>query len=280
MIPPRNASPIAGIAVRPLPGAAPEAPAPLAVGAAIVTSPGTTGAVNFAPLIARLSLRIAPHVIDLAGFGASGRLPAPPFFDVAFWLDQIEHAIARIHDRHGFAPVLLGNSVGGALALKLAARRIDLPHVVAIGAPAAAEPTAALRAFWTAPRSETALADAMRPMTGAALTPDPALVRDRLAPFLSGDYAGYFNAMLADPHSCLEAATLSDVEAARIVAPVTLLHGDRDRACPLAATLELRDRLPQADLTVFGGTGHNLIAERPADIAAHVEFLVEKVERL
>ena len=240
--------------------------------------PGTTGLVNFAPLIARLSPPLAPHVIDLAGFGQSDRLPTEPFFDVAFWLDQIESVITQIRERHGVLPVLIGNSVGGALALKIAARRQDLPHVVAIGAPAAAEPTEALRAFWAVPRSEAALANAVRPMTGAAQPPDPDVVRDRFAPFLSGDYPHYFHTMLADPRSCLAATMLSEAEAARVVTPITLLHGDRDRACPIAATMTLRARLPQADLTVFGGNGHNLIAERPADIAAHLKFLVEKVE--
>jgi pimeloyl-ACP methyl ester carboxylesterase len=57
------------------------------------------------------------------------------------------------------------------------------------------------------------------------------------------------------------------------------MHGDLDRACPIAATLALRDRLPQADLILFGGGGHNLMAERPADIAVHIEFLVKKVVR-
>ena len=240
--------------------------------------PGTTGLVNFAPLIARLSPPLAPHVIDLAGFCQSGRLPVEPFFDVAFWMDQIESVITQIGERHGILPVLIGNSVGGALALKIAARRQDLPHVVVIGAPAGAEPTEALRAFWAVPGSEAALARAMRPMTGAALPPDPDVVRDRFAPFRSGDYRDYFHTMLADPQSCLAATMLSEPEASRIVTPVTLLHGDSDRACPIAATMALRARLPRADLTVFGGSGHNLIAERPADIAAHLKFLVEKVE--
>nr|WP_321985181.1 alpha/beta hydrolase [uncultured Lichenicoccus sp.] len=240
--------------------------------------PGTTGLVNFAPLIARLPADLAVHVIDLAGFGASGRLPILPFFDVGFWLDQIEGAIAQILDLHGTPPLLIGNSVGGALALKIAARRNDLPGIVAIGAPAAAVATEALRAFWTAPGSEAALADTMRPMTGAAQPPDPQVVRDRLAPFLSGDYGWYFETMLADPASCLDAAMLSASEIERIVSPITLLHGDLDRACPIAATLALRARLRQADLTIFGGNGHNLTAERPADIAAQIEILLKKVE--
>ena len=239
--------------------------------------PGTTGFVNFAPIISRLSPRVAPHVIDLAGFGASGRLTRPPFFDVSFWLDQIDLAIARILDRHGRLPLLVGNSVGGALVLKIAARRRDLPRVIAIGAPASADPTPELRAFWTAPRTEAALAAALQPMTGAAMAPDSEIVRERLALFLTGDHGAYFAAMLDNPEACLAAVLLSEAELDRIETPVTLLHGDMDRACLLTATLALRARLPHADLTVFGGAGHQLMSERTADIAALIEFLIEKV---
>ncbi len=240
--------------------------------------PGSSGEVNFAPPIRHLSPHLAIHLIDLAGFGRSGRLPAPPFFDVAFWLEQIDAALARIATLHQRLPLLIGNSVGGALSLRIAARRRDLPQVVAIGAPAAATATPELRAFWAVPHDPAALAAALQPMTGAARPPDPDIVTRRLAPFLSGDYRDYFATMLADPDSCLQAVVLAASEARRIETRVALLHGDRDRASPVADTLALRDHLPRADLTLFGGCGHDLMSERPADIANIIEFLARKVE--
>ena len=235
--------------------------------------PGTTGRTNFGPLLERLSPRFALHVIDLAGFGASGRKPAPPFFDVGFWLRQIGAAIARVQEMYGRPPVLIGNSVGGALVLRSAARNPSISHVIAIGTPAVPEVTDALRGFWQAPREEAALADAMRPMTAQMETPPPALVSERYSVFRD-DYAAYFSAMLAEPEICLTETILTPGEAADIRAQVTLIHGREDRACraaPVLSTLLLM--LPAADLVLLGGCGHNVVYERCEEVLATIERL-------
>jgi pimeloyl-ACP methyl ester carboxylesterase len=240
--------------------------------------PGTDGAANFGPLLDRLPPTFAPHLIDLAGFGASDRKPAPPFFDVGFWLRQIDLAIDQVIDLHGRAPLLVGNSVGGALALKTAARRPDLPAVLAIGAPTGAPATPALRSFWSAPRDAENLADSLLPMTGAAVAPDPALVERRFRLFQSGDYGAYFDAMLADPDACLRGVALRPEEAAAIRIPVSIVHGRLDRACPPDMTLEaLLPLLPDADVVLLGGCGHNVIAERTAVVLEAITRLAEKI---
>ncbi len=239
--------------------------------------PGTTGWTNFAPLVECLSPPFAPHLIDLAGFGLSGRLPRAPFFDVGFWLEQIDVAIRRIIDRHGRAPLLVGNSVGGALALKMAGRRADLPGLVAIGAPASPLATPELRAFWSPPQALAGLAEAMRPMTGAALEPDPAIVATRFGKFAEPGYADYFAAMLDDPASCLDAVLPTDAELAQIDTRVVLMHGRLDRVCPAAATIGLLARLPHADLMLFGGCGHNLMSEHPTAVSQTVHRLSQTI---
>jgi pimeloyl-ACP methyl ester carboxylesterase len=241
--------------------------------------PGTTGLANFGPLLDRLAPRFALHLIDLAGFGASGRKAKPPFFDVPFWLRQIELAIDRVVELHARPPLLIGNSVGAALALKAAAVWPGRMQVLAIGAPAGPPAPSALRAFWAAPRDADALATAMRPMTSAAAAPDPASVEARLRPFMHGDYGDYFNAMLADPDVCLRDVALTKSEAARLRCPVTLMHGRQDRACPVSAMLaELLPLLPDADFMVLGDCGHNVISERTTDVIATIESLIERVD--
>jgi pimeloyl-ACP methyl ester carboxylesterase len=241
--------------------------------------PGTTGQANFGPLFGRLAPRLALHLIDLAGFGASGRKAEPPFFDVSFWLRQIERAIDRVVELHARAPLLIGNSVGAALALKAAAAWPGRMQVLAIGTPAGPPAPSALRSFWTAPRNAEALAAAMRPMTSAAAAPDPALVQARLRPFMHSDYGDYFNAMLADPDICLRAVALTRPEAARLGGAVTLMHGRQDRACPVSALLtELLPLLPDADVMVLGDCGHTVISERTTDVIATIESLIERVD--
>jgi pimeloyl-ACP methyl ester carboxylesterase len=235
--------------------------------------PGTTGHANFGPLIDRLSPHFALHLIDLAGFGASGRKTTQPFFDVPFWLRQIGQAITRILHMHGRLPVLIGNSVGGALVLKTAAANTDITRVMAIGAPVLPQVPAALRAFWQAPRDAAALAAAMRPMTAFMHDPPEQLVAARLKAF-GGDYPAYFSAMLSDPESCLAAAILTPAEATKIQAHVTLIHGRDDRACPAAPVLStLLPMLPAAELILLGRCGHNVVYEKCEEVLAAIERL-------
>ena len=242
--------------------------------------PGTTGRTNFAPLFDRLSPRLALHLIDLAGFGASGCKAAPPYFDVIFWLRQIERAIDDIIRLYRCPPILIGNSVGGALALKTAAARPELTQVLAIGAAVAPPAPPALRAFWRAPRDAGALAEAMAPMTAGRTRPDPALVHERLAVFADADYAVYFDTMLADPDACLRAVALTPAEAGRLGPRVALMHGREDRACPVDLTLNaLLPQMPQADVILLGDCGHNVIAERTSEVLSAITRLVEKNER-
>jgi pimeloyl-ACP methyl ester carboxylesterase len=235
--------------------------------------PGTDCEANFGPLLSAMPADWHVHMIDLIGFGCSDRKPNQPGFDVPLWLEQIGQALDRI----GRPALLIGNSVGGALALKTAARGLALHGVVAIGAPAAAmEPTDALRAFWSPPSSAAGLAAAMRPMSAAQLLPDQSLVAARWARF-DEDYARWYGETLSQAQACLDAVALSSEEAARITVPLRLLHGQQDRACPAGplATLVL-EHLSRADLTLLGDCGHNVIWERAGLVLDVVEKCREK----
>ncbi|HWJ36756.1 MAG TPA: alpha/beta hydrolase [Steroidobacteraceae bacterium] len=235
--------------------------------------PGTDCEANFGSLLSAMPADWPVHMIDLIGFGGSDRKPSQPGFDVPLWLDQIGQALDRINR----PALLIGNSVGGALALKTAARGLALHGVVAIGAPAAAmELTDALRAFWSPPTSAEGLAAAMRPMTAAQLLPDQSLVAARWARF-NGDYARWYGETLSRPQACLDAVALSSQEAARITVPLRLLHGQLDRACPPGPLARLvLEHLSRADLTLLGDCGHNVISERASIVLDVIEKFREK----
>lgn len=223
--------------------------------------PGTTGFVNFAPLLEMLTASWEVHLVDLIGFGRSGRKLREPYFDIELWLRQAAQLLQRFEP--GCA-TLLGNSVGGALALKLAARS-SLRGVIAIAAPAERYPIPpALRRFWSLPETLAELADMMRPMTAAQAQPPAALVAARFACFDEPGYRDYFGRMLAGPQQILlDGAVLTDAEAQTIHAPILLIHGREDRAVPASLTaLPLAERLPTADLVLLASCGHNVLAER------------------
>jgi pimeloyl-ACP methyl ester carboxylesterase len=177
---------------------------------------------------------------------------------------------------HGRLPLVLGYSAGGALALKLAARRQDLQEVVAISVPWGGL-SDALRAFWSAPVDREQLASALRAMTAHQEAPDPAVLTARFAPFQCPDYAAYFAEMVADPADCLQRLRLEPDEAASITAHVTLAHGRQDRACPPAQVISgLLPLLPDADMKLYGGCGHAVCTERPTDIGRLLNQLLER----
>ncbi|WP_181782130.1 alpha/beta fold hydrolase [Pseudonocardia pini] len=57
--------------------------------------------------------------------------------------------------------------------------------------------------------------------------------------------------------------------------PVHIMVGARDRLTPPRFSDRLRERLPQAELTLFPEAGHMLPVERPAGVARRIAALVE-----
>lgn len=224
--------------------------------------PGTTAAANFGPLLPALARRFSVFATDLMGFGASGRKCSAPYFDVALWLCQLE----AILDGSPAPWTICGNSVGGALALKVAARRSDrCAGVVAIGAPCAPfVMPAALRAFWRAPNSIADLAAAMRPLSAARSHPPTEIVEERYRIFADPAERNYFAGMVErDGAALIDELALTPDEAARIACPVTLVYGREDAVCPPDAILpRILPLLPRADVVLLGGCGHTVAQER------------------
>jgi len=230
--------------------------------------PGTSIQGNYGPVLEPLAARCRIVAADLIGFGGSDRKPAPPYFDVELWLRQA----AALIDLLPPGPCgVAGHSLGGALALKLAARTARISRVLTsstVGAPYAVPP--ALDAFWSLPPDKGALRTAMERMVHDPAAVTDQMIDDRWALISSGDYGTYFAAMFAAPRQrYLDAAVITDAEFARLSADVVMLHGRDDQPCPAAATtLAIAARIPHADVHLYGRCGHNLPRERPADYVA------------
>jgi pimeloyl-ACP methyl ester carboxylesterase len=238
--------------------------------------PGTCGLANFAPVLDSLLQQGQVHLLDLIGFGASGRKSVAPLFDVGLWERQL-HAVLR---RIGEPVTLIGNSIGGALAFRVAAQAGLVAGVLSIGSPlCATAPTQALRDFWTVPATPAALAKAMAPMTAAGVEPSAERVAARYAPFTDPAFAAYFAALLGDPTQALLDVAVSPEAARRIDCPITIVHGWQDRACLLQDTALAFTRLrPDADAVLFGNCGHNVTWERTADLCRVLTAFLQRTE--
>lgn len=224
--------------------------------------PGTSIMGNFEPALAPLAERYRIVATDLVGFGKSDRKTAEPFFDAELWVRQ---GLALI-DRFPDGPCgVIGHSLGGALALKIAARSDRVTHVLASSSVGSSYPiNRYLDAFWSLPADRASLRAAMENMAYDTSALTDAMIEGRWELLQQDGYADYFGAMFGgDRQRYLDAGIVSDEEFAAISAKVSLIHGREDRPCPPELTTEkLAERLPGATVAILEECGHNLPREK------------------
>ncbi len=230
--------------------------------------PGTSAVGNFGPVLEPLAERFHVMAADLIGFGESGRKQSAPFFDVDLWVRQ---GLAMVEQLPAGPCFIAGHSLGGALALKIAARTDRVTGILASSAIGTGYTiNDALDGFWSLPADRDGLRTAMALMAfdQTALTAE--MIDQRWALLQDDGYAGYFASMFAPPRQrYIDAAVLSDDEIAAIAKTgtrIVLIHGRDDRPCPAEATALVHARhFPAADLHLLSACGHNLPRERSAD---------------
>jgi 2-hydroxymuconate-semialdehyde hydrolase len=236
------------------------------------SGPGASTLGNWRLVLEPLAAQYHVIAADLVGFGLSDRKRTPPFFDVELWLRQAQCLLDRFDaEQVG----VLGHSLSGALALKLAARDRRVAKVMTTGTMGAGfTPNEYLARVWTFPRSRAELR-----LVAECLVHDPSTITDayienRLPVLNAPGYAEYFGAMFAgDKQSFVDATVLSPAELRAITCEVTLLHGRDDLPLPVQLTMAIAAELPQADVVLLGGCGHSPALEHPQKLIAAAAVL-------
>jgi 2-hydroxymuconate-semialdehyde hydrolase len=228
------------------------------------SGPGTTGAGAWAATARALAGSWRLVAPDQPGFGAT---PLPPSSrgGLRVWTD----AAAGLMDALGHESyAVVGHSMGGAVALALAAARpAQVTRVVAVstmGAPGSGL-SPDLDAVWAARPGP----DGARDMLGRLFF-DPrwvsdAAVEERASAMVAG--AANFATMFPAPR----ARWADDLELPvglleQVRAPVLLVHGAQDRVTPLGpCALPFLDHLADVHLHVFGRCGHAPPVEHAAE---------------
>jgi pimeloyl-ACP methyl ester carboxylesterase len=217
---------------------------------------------------------IAPGRLDVAGVATAviDTGPQPRTYGRAAWT---EHALALL-DTLGTGPVnIIGNSMGGAIALSVAAARpAAVRRIVLMGSMGVAMALpAGLNAVWGyQPGLEQ-----MREIIGLfawnrELITDE-LVELRYQASLDPPVRDSWAAMFPEPRQrCVDDLALSGAELAAISSPVLLVHGRDDQVVPWReSSAQLVGLLPDSRLHVLSGCGHWTMIEKTAEFLAAVQ---------
>ena len=253
---------------------------------------------NWSALMARLAEEVDGEALDLPGFGHS-----PPPDNRDYSISGHARAVIRYLDASGRGPVhLFGNSMGGAVATRVAALRPDLVRTLTLVSPALPElrpqptawPTALLavpgaaRLFgrvtrhWTAERRTR---EALRLCYGdpSRVTPEEfaAAVREyerRLAlPY-------FWDALARSARGIVDAYTLGGQhalwrQAERVLAPTLLVYGGRDRLVSFRMARRACRAFRDSRLLALPAAGHVAMMEHPDAVASGFRRLLADVTR-
>jgi pimeloyl-ACP methyl ester carboxylesterase len=200
------------------------------------------------PALARDYRVIAP---DLAGFG---RAPIPP---EGMHFSVLTDYFAGFLDTIGVGrAALVGNSLGGAIAMRYAARHPErVARLFLLNA--AGLPLDRVEVFSPRTRAEA-----------GALVAASIGARRRLPAFILDDLIR----RVADParRAYLESPERTDVEAdlPRLTMPITIVWGERDGLIPLSVAEQIRAAQPSAEIVTLPHAGHIPQGDAPREVVA------------
>jgi len=205
---------------------------------------------------------------DLVGFGATER-PDGVYYSLGTWCEQVFAFMDALGvDR----AAVVGNSLGGRIALDLAAARPErITRMVLMGAPGVGmtmtEGLTQLRAYQ--PSMEN-----MRQLLLDCFAVDPSIITDELvrtryeASMRPGMFETY-QEMFSDRHAGNRLG-ITEEQARAIGTRTLLVHGREDKVVPVEVSWNMLRLLPDADLAVFARCGHWTQIERANDFNAVV----------
>jgi len=233
------------------------------------SGPGVSAWANWRLVLPELSQHFTAYAPDIIGFGKTDK-PATCAFTHD---DRVNHLINFIETLPTKPVRLIGNSMGGALALAVAVRRPELiEKMVLMGSIGVSFPISeGLAEVW----GYTPSLEKMRRLIDL-FAYNKKLVTDELAKLRyeasiqPGYQEAYAKAFPAPLQQHVEAMSVAEERIRQIQTPALVIHGREDRVIPLEVGVRIYRLLPHADMHIFGECGHWTQIEKTADFNAQV----------
>ncbi len=235
---------------------------------------------------------LACEAVDLPGFGFS---PVPS--SGGFSIEAMAATVGQLIEKRGYWPVhLAGNSLGGAVCVRVAARRPDLVRTLSLIAPALPDLRPRILPMrltllcapglgpWLLTRVQRVPAEGRASVSIRDVYADPSLVHpkrraEEVAELTRRDGLGYADAVLLAAARGLVAEYVRRGprslwhDAVRVTAPTLVIYGSHDRLVrPAMAALAAR-AFRGARVVVLSRTGHVAMMERPGLVAKEMREL-------
>ena len=248
---------------------------------------------NWTDLIDLLRSRLACEAMDLPGFGDS-----PPRPDGRYSIAALAQTVIALIERGGHGPVhLIGNSLGGAVCVKVAATRPDLIKTLTLISPALPDSrprmdlirfpvvslprlgTRLVRQYQVLP-PERRVADVITTCYGDPSLFSSARFATEVAELTRRDELGHAASVLIGSVRTLTAEFLRKGrhsawrDAARVTAPTLVVYGSRDRLVDARMAGRAAHQFADARVVVLPRTGHVAHMEQPAAVAAEIAILL------
>jgi pimeloyl-ACP methyl ester carboxylesterase len=248
---------------------------------------------NWTDLMDLLRPRLDGVAVDLPGFGES-----PPRPDGRYSIAALAQTTAALIERLSRGPVhLIGNSLGGAVTVKLAARRPDLVRSLTLVSPALPDPRPRWDVVrfplmsiprvggWALSKFKTIPAENRVYNVLATCYSDPASVPEErtaqeVAELVRRDALSYADEALIGCMRSLTAETIRTGsmtlwrDATRCTMPTLVIYGSDDRLVSPRMAGKAARLFPDSRVVVLPRTGHVAQMEHPAAVAAEMGILV------
>jgi len=228
------------------------------------SGPGVTSYANWRVVVPALAEDFHVVAPDMVGFGYSDR-PKDVTYGLQTWADQT----VGLMDTLGIAKAhLVGNSFGGAIALRIAAQhpdRVDkLVLMGSMGVPF--EITEGLERVWGYEPSFENMRKVLDVFAYSRELVNDELAKVRYEGSVQPGFQEAFSAMFPAPRQrWVEAMVTPDEEIRKLTHRTLIVHGREDQVIPVANSYKLEGLIDNADLAVFSHCGHWSMIERTAD---------------